>query len=193
MKSKNMLATNPKLQERQEEDFYATHPHALEIFLDRLEKDNIQLNNNIWECACGAGHLSKVLEDKGYNVKKTDIIDRGCNAEIKDFLTCTKKYNGDILTNPPFKLAEQFLNKSIELLEDRNRLYLFLKVQFLEGKKRKALFEKYPPKYVYVNSERQHTARDGNFGKYSNSIATLCFCWFIWEKGFNGEPIIRWI
>jgi len=106
-------------------------------------------------------------------------------------LTETKIWNGDILTNPPFILAEQFVEKAMSLLEKGNRLYLFLKIQFLESKARKILFEKYPPKYIYINSERQHTARNGDFEKYT--LGTLCFCWFVWEKGFTGEPTIRWI
>lgn len=68
---------------------------------------------------------------------------------------------------------------------------MFLKIQFLEGQARKKLFEEYPPKYVYVNSKRQLCAMNGNFKKYK-AIA-ICYCWFIWEKGWKGEPRIRWI
>lgn len=58
--------------DRQENDFYATNPIAAEALCD-LEN----LNENIWECCCGEGHLSKVFVEKGYNVKSTDIVDRG--------------------------------------------------------------------------------------------------------------------
>lgn len=59
-------ASNHTDKQREINDFYATDPHALEIFLDKLEKDNIKLHKCIWECACGKGHLSEVL-------KKEDI------------------------------------------------------------------------------------------------------------------------
>lgn len=193
MKSKNMLATNPVHEKRQNEDFYATDPKALEVFIEALERDGISLCKDIWECAVGAGHLSGLLENKEYNVKKSDIVDRGCNAEIRDFLTTDEKFDGDILTNPPFVLAEKFVEKAIEILENGKRLYLFLKIQFLEGQSRAKLFQKYKPKYVYVNSKRQHTAMNGEFDKYGMSIGTLCYCWFVWEKGWNGETVIRWI
>lgn len=73
MKSALMLGVNPNAI-REKNDFYATNPHALEIAMPILKEI---LHNDIWECACGQGHLSKVLQDNGYNVKSTDLIDRG--------------------------------------------------------------------------------------------------------------------
>ena len=58
-------ARNFALEEREKNDYYATDPKALEVFLERLKKDNIQLDNNVWECACGEGHLSNVLVGGG--------------------------------------------------------------------------------------------------------------------------------
>lgn len=46
---------------------------------------------------------------------------------------------------------------------------MFLKIQFLEGKKRNKFFKKYPPKYIYVNSSRQNCARNGDFITYPGS------------------------
>ena len=103
----------------------------------------------------------------------------------------TDIHNGDILTNPPFKLAEEFVEKGMSLLQENKRLILFLKIQFLEGQKRRELFKKYPPKYVYVHSERQQCARDGEFEKYT--ATTQFYAWYVWEKGFSGETIIKWI
>lgn len=58
------------------------------------------------------------------------------------------------------------------------------------------MFKKYPPKYVYVFSSRQRCAMNGNFEKYANegeSHGAVAYCWFMWEKGFKGDPVIRWI
>jgi hypothetical protein len=191
MKSGLMLGVNPNA-ERQKEDFYATEPKALQIFLDKLKEDKFNLNYNIWEPACGMGHLVEVLKDNGYYVKATDLIDRGyANCGVTDFLKEIRPFNGDILTNPPFKLAEKFIEKGIELIGDNSHLFLFLKIQFLEGQKRKELFKKYPPKYVYVNSARQLCAKDGEFEKYTST--TQFYAWYIWEKGYEGETMLRWI
>jgi hypothetical protein len=54
MKSGLMLGVNPNT-ERQKEDFYATNPKALELFLSKLEEDGIGIDNKVWECACGMG------------------------------------------------------------------------------------------------------------------------------------------
>lgn len=53
-------ASNHSEHERENNDYYATDPKALEIFLNKIEQDGIKLHNAIWECACGEGHLSEV-------------------------------------------------------------------------------------------------------------------------------------
>ena len=184
-------ASNHSDKDRQADDYYATDPHALEIFLESLKRDNIQLHKNIWECACGEGHLSDVLIKNGYHVYSSDLIDCGYGEYDRDFL----KSNGisccDILTNPPYKYANEFVSHALDILDVGYYCVMFLKIQFLEGKARRELFKKYPPKYIYVNSSRQICAMNGEFDKYKATI--ICYSWFIWEKGFNGEPIIRWI
>ena len=138
-------ASSHSVSEREENDFYATDPIAAEL-LTKLEP----LDKNIWECACGEGHLAKVFEAHGYNVKATDLIDRGYGIGGVDFLQCHDKFDGDIITNPPYKYAEDFLQHAFTLIPDGKRVYLLLKVQFLEGKGRKQMFELYPPICVCI-------------------------------------------
>lgn len=186
-------ASNHTNKQREVNDFYATDPHALEIFLDKLEQDNIKLHRNIWECACGQGHLSEVLKRKGYHVVSSDIFDRGYeNTYIINFLeNINKNIKIDILTNPPYKYAQEFVEKSLEIQANGYYTIMFLKIQFLEGQARKKMFQKYPPKYVYVNSARQICYINGDMSKKMSSAS--CYCWFIWEKGWKGETVIRWI
>ena len=185
-------ASNHSEKDRELNDFYATEPSALEIFLNKLQQDGIELHENIWECACGMGHLSEVLKNHGYNVISTDIVNRGYGDYFFDFLTTKgKNKKWDILTNPPFKYAEQFIKHSLDIQEDGYYTIMFLKIQFLEGQKRKEMFEEAPPKFVYVNSARQLCAMNGEFEKYN--ATALCYCWFVWQKGYTGETIVRWI
>ena len=190
-------ASNHSDKAREQNDFYATDPNSLEIFLKALERDGFKLHENIWECACGQGHLSKVLESKGYNVLSTDLINRGYGIvdDSTDFINgkyyTHTKYDGDILTNPPYKYAKEFVETALNKINYGNFVIMFLKIQFLEGQERRKFFDKYPPKYVYVNSARQLCAMNGEFEKYK--ATAICYCWFIWEKGFTGEPTIRWI
>ena len=69
---KNIGATNHSLGDREENDYYATDPTAVKLLL-QMET----FNHNIWECACGEGHISEVLKGEGYEVRSTDLIDRG--------------------------------------------------------------------------------------------------------------------
>lgn len=186
-------ASNHTDKERQNDDYYATDPKALKIFLDSIKNDGIILHKNIWECSCGEGHLSRVLEEQGYITINTDIVDRGYNNNFKqlDFLKINTIFDGDILTNPPYKYAKEFVEHSLELIKDGYYCVMFLKIQFLEGQSRLKLFKKNPPKYVYVNSARQICAMNGRFDKYKSTA--ICYCWFVWQKGFKGESVIRWI
>lgn len=158
-------ASNHSDKAREQNDFYATDPKSLEIFLKALERDCFKLHNRIWECACGQGHLSKVLESKRYDVVSSDLIDRGYGNVNYDFLKSTQCYYplADILTNPPYKYAKEFVEHSLDILDDGYYCIMFLKIQFLEGQERRKFFDKYPPKYVYVNSARQLCAMNGEF------------------------------
>ena len=115
--------------DRQREDYYATHPIAAQQLL-KVET----FSRNIWECACGEGHLAKVFASAGYKVRATDLVKRGYRCGKLDFLKCTALWPGDIITNPPYKYAEAFITTALQLIPEGNKLALFLKLQFLEGK-----------------------------------------------------------
>lgn len=187
-------ASNHSNSEREVNDYYATDPHTLEIFLQALSRDNVSLHHNIFECSCGEGNLSKVLIEHGHNVSNMDIVDRGYhhNFLLGDFLQIQlDNYDGDILSNPPYSKAKEFVEHSLDNIKDGHYVIMLLKIQFLEGKDRRKLFDKFPPKYVYVNSARQTCYINNDMSKKMSSAS--CYCWFVWEKGYTGEPIIRWV
>ena len=184
--------TNGSTKNRQKDDFYATEPKATKMCLEELKKHFTVSNWDVWEPAVGMGHISKVLEEDGINVvKKSDLIDRGINADIEDFLTTSDMNNSNVIfTNPPYKLANSFLNHFFEIAKDGD-LYIFLgRIQFLEGKERRKIFDENPPKYVFVHSKRVSCWKDGIETKDSNAIA---YAWFVFEKGYNGDTIIKWL
>lgn len=173
--------------DRAEHDYYATSPEAVEELL-KVEK----FTKKVWECACGEGHISKVLEAHGYEVISTDLIDRGFGEGYVDFLK-TEKTNipFDIVTNPPYKFAKEFAEKAIEVIADGRKVAMLLKIQFLESVKRRELFDKHPPMKIYVFSKRIGCARNGDFGACSNRA--MCFAWFVWQKGYTGDAVVKWI
>tara|TARA_R100001082_G_C4347012_1_gene152757 strand:- start:374 stop:958 length:585 start_codon:yes stop_codon:yes gene_type:complete len=193
MSSKTSLmlgASNPK-EERHPEDYYATEPVALEKLLKAIDFD---LHQMVWECACGGGHLVDVLIKNNHYVLATDIVNRDDRAMLEvDFLEAQSRWKGDILTNPPFKSAEAFVKKGLEILNPGRYLILFQRIMFLESSKRFELFKKYPPKYVYVHSSRVAIAKGGDFEKYEGGGKNMCYAWFVWQKGCQAETIVRWI
>jgi hypothetical protein len=181
-------ASNHAAEEREKHDYYATEPKAVQLLL-KLET----FHQNVWECACGEGHLSKVLIKAGHNVRSTDLIDRNYATEIMDFIAIDniEAWNGDIITNPPYKYAEQFVEKALSIIPTGRKVAMFMGIQFVEGKKRKQFLKTYPIKTVYVSSSRLNCAKNGDFVKY-NTNSARCYAWFIWEKDFNGITQLKW-
>ena len=81
---KTLGASNHTDKERQNEDYYATDPIAIDVL---LKDGGVTFNKPIWECSCGEGHLSERLKSFGYEVRSTDLIDRGYGEGGIDFLT----------------------------------------------------------------------------------------------------------
>lgn len=183
-------ASNHTEEERQTEDYYATEPKATRLLLEREEFSDI-----VWEPACGQGHMSEVLKQGGYIVFSSDLVDRGYEGTVVlDFLKETEPNKKDIITNPPYKYAKDFVEHALLISEDGVKIAMFLKLTFLESKSRKSLFEKYPFKTLYVSSERLQCAKNGDFDKYGKGVGTaVAYGWYVWEKGFKGKPTIEWI
>lgn len=135
-------ASNHTDEERERNDYYATDP----IAIDKLSQA-MDIPHNVWECACGAGHLSEKMAEMGCNVYSSDKIDRGY-GEVMDFLSSTEMPDGCecIITNPPYKYALEFIEHAMELLPVGGLCIMFLKTTFLEGQKRyDRLFKNTPP------------------------------------------------
>lgn len=189
---KTLGASNHTEKERQQDDYYATDPIAVNKLLN-VEKPY----ERIWECACGEGHLSKRLSDLGYEVISSDIVDRGYpGTKVIDFLTAPPlREPCDILTNPPYAHAKEFVEKALKLVRPGRKVYMFLKLTFLEGKARyRDLFSKYPPKRILVFSERILCAKNGDFQRMKDGGGSaVAYAWFVWEKGYEGTTEIKWI
>lgn len=179
-------ASNHSAEERAGYDFYATDPHMAEELCKHVELVNV------WECACGAGHLAKVFDKYGLLGRATDIADRGYGESGVDFLLQTEQWNGDIVTNPPYKYAREFVEHALRLVRDGSLVCMFLKLTFLEGQGRRGFFERYPPSNVIVSVKRVQCAKNGDFEKYPLTGSAAAYAWFIWQKGYKGEPILSW-
>ena len=137
---KTIGASNHCAEDRADNDYYATEPSATD-WLCRIE----DFRGPILEPACGEGHMSRVLADHGYDVVSRDLADRGF-GEVADFLSPgNTEWDGDIVTNPPYAFAQEFVEKALAIVPDGRKVAMFLKLTFLEGKRRARLFDNYPP------------------------------------------------
>ena len=184
-------ASNHTDKDREPNDFYATDP----IAIDKLIGSIGFIPSVVWECACGTGCLSERLKQYCHGVVSTDAIDRGY-GQVQDFLLAKEMPSGCscIITNPPYKLATEFIIHALSLLPDGGRCIMFLKTTFLEGEKRhRLLFSKYPPQRILQFSKRVLCAKNAEFQKMCKVGSAVSYAWFVWEKGYKGETTITWI
>ncbi len=149
-------------------DFYRTPAFATRELLKHET-----FTGDIWESACGDGAISKVLEEEGLPVRSTDIVDRGYGTGGVDFLRTVTTCD-NIVTNPPLCLAEEFVRAA--LARSTRKAAFLLRLAFLEGKKRRELFNVARPARLWVFSDRITMHRDGETSQGSGHIA---FAWFV--------------
>jgi len=165
---------------RNKDDFYATPKTTIKALLD--------IHPIIYpalEPSCGKGAILDELNGG---------IAIGCdiNPDFKpnlvgDYLSLflMKKYN-TIITNPPFKLALEFIEKALGDVEDCGQVIMLLRINFLESKKRKPFWQANPPSHIYVLSSRPSFT--------GNGTDSTGYAWFVWTKGrTTKETIMNWL
>lgn len=184
------LAGMSTSRDRVEDDFYATPEEATKAL---LEVEDVLYP--VWEPACGAGHISKMIEGFGLDVLSTDKVYRGYGS-VADFFAITDTptpYPRTIITNPPFSLFQEFVEHALKHATDK--VIMFGKIQALEGQKRATFMENSPLKTVYVFKKRINPLRNGYSvdEKGKPWASTMCFAWYVWEQGYEGLPVIKWL
>lgn len=158
-------------------DLYETPPEAVEALL-KVEP----LPQRIWEPACGRGAIVKVLEKYGHEVYATDLVDYGADyLHGIDFLRFGQRGCECIVTNPPFKLADQFVRHAIKLCP---KVVMLLRLAFLEGAKRSDIIDTHLSRVWLFRNRLPRMHREGWDGPKSTS--TIAFGWFVFERGWTG-------
>lgn len=156
---------------REKDDFYPTPPEATEALL------TLNLwggSRKVWEPACGDGAISRVLARAGNDVVSTDLIDRGFGTGGVDFLKATSLLAPIVITNPPFKLAEQFIRHALDL--GAETVAMLLKMTFWNAAKRIPLFEEHPPAIIAPLTWRLDFTGGG--------APTMDCGWAVWVAGY---------
>ncbi len=149
-------------------DDFQTPPIAIEPLLPYLKKDW-----TIWECACGKGNLVKVLKQKNFKVIGTDILTG------HDFLKWQPKKYDCIITNPPYSLKQQFLERAYEL----GKPFAFLlPLTTFETQKRQALFKEYGLEVIFFNKRINFEIPSGK-----GSGAWFATMWLTWKLNLPSQ------
>jgi hypothetical protein len=164
-------------------DFFPTPAWATHALID-----NEEFEGEIWECACGDGAMSDVLETTGNKVISSDLINRGYGEGDHDFLVSWRRAP-NIVTNPPYNAAEGFVRSGLERAE--KKFALLLRLAFLEGANRqRTIFTDAPPSRVWVFSERITFYPAGAMQK---GTGTTAYAWFVWDKDALGSTELKWL
>lgn len=177
------------------QDLYQTPPVAVEALL-KIEPVPL----TIWEPACGPGAIVKVLRDSGRAVIATDLVKYDCpdSKSRVDFLMERKMVApgvAAIVTNPPFKLADEFVAKAIALCPE---VYMLLRVAFLEGlrwshpdsieepKNRRLGLDLAPHlARVHVFTPRLPMMHRAGWGGPKNENSGMPFAWFVFLRDYR--------
>lgn len=167
-------------------DLYETPPVAVEALL-RVER----LPHHIWEPACGPGSIVSVLRAAGHTVWATDLVNYGCpDSEVQIDFLMERQSRIDveaIVTNPPFKNAEAFVEHALALCP---RVIMLLRLAFLESERRRPILDCGRLARVHIFRKRLPMMhRHGWKGPRANS--SMAFAWFVWNRAHRGPTELR--
>ena len=150
----------------------------------------------IWDPAAGSGNIPNVFRDRNHTTISTDIVNRGGHIDrVDDFLNpkgqrITRVDN--IVTNPPYTLAEKFARQALKLA--RRKVAVLVSLTFLESQKRKPFFNELPPTRVWVCSKRP-SMPPGGLGIEAKG-GKRPYCWVVWDMLHMPDPgrtDLRWL
>ena len=175
-----MMRTTKVIPGEYVEDYLPTPNWPIDILMTRELFSSI-----VWECACGDGRMARRLKSWGYKVIGSDKYDRGYGHTGVDFFDVQEPYANNIISNPPFKYAQQFVEKALEL-NNVTKFAFLLRTLFVESKRRRHLFESNPPKKIICIADRvMFDGSEEPGGGFSVS-------WYIWDKSYRGPTIYEW-
>lgn len=173
-------------------DDFPTPPWATRALCELLAMHHTDIGAmTVWEPACNRGHMARPLAEYFGSVIASDIHDYGYaeHVDTRDFLFPHDWLGIDwIITNPPFRLAEQFIQRGLEIAYEG--VAVLVRSSFIESVGRyERLFKDNAPTIVAQFVERVPMVR----GRYDPKASTATsYCWLIWIKGHDRLPT-HWI
>jgi len=161
-KSKKDKSPNP-------DEFFPTAEGTTRALIPVLRE--IGWPNEVWENACGAGHISKQLISAGFDVKSTNLNDRGYGMRGVNFLSQENAIAPSIVTNPPFSLSDEFLVHALVVLGIEH-VAMLLPNGIWHAKNRVKLFHIHKPSLILPLTWRLDVTGEG--------APTMNCCWYVW-------------
>lgn len=146
----------------------------------------------IWECASGRGAIVRPLRAAGHRVLGSDLVDYG-QADCfhgRDFLMERMPADTEaIITNPPFKLADQFVRHAISLCP---LVIMLLRLAYLESERRRDILEHSGLARVHVFRNRLPMMHRDSYSRTSRQgSSAIPFAWFVWDRNHKGPTELR--
>jgi hypothetical protein len=134
--------------------------------------------------------MAKVLKEYFREVRASDVHDYGYGI-VRNFLTCPYQANGWdwVITNPPFRLAEQFVLRSLNVA--RKGIAILARTVFIESVGRyEAIFRHFPPTKFAQFTQRVPMVK----GRLDKKATTATgYAWLVWEKGNTSTQRLIWV
>lgn len=187
-------------------DDFPTPPWATRALCEFLEEwcgESLEYLS-VREPAANRGHMVRPLLEYFGEVNASDVHDYGAGYRVEDYLFGPDSHFSRTdwtITNPPFRLAEQFVERALRL--SNIGVAMIVRSAFLEGQERcEALFTEHPPAVVLQLSERcgmfkgrlmrlgtKYLDREG---KERSAATATAYCWVIWRHQHT-DTRLRWI
>jgi hypothetical protein len=159
-------------------DDFPTPPWGTRAFLNHYFGPDDASEQSVWEPACGRGHMAQVLSEFFGTVRASDVFDYGY-GEVQDFLTGLSgvKSVDWVITNPPFRLAEDFFERGRQVA--RRGVALLTRTVFIESVGRfERIFSCNPPTTVLQYTERVPMVK----GRVDRKASTATgYAWLVWK------------
>jgi hypothetical protein len=173
--------------EREENDFYPTPPEPTRAFL-HAEIDRLREFDSIWEPAAGDGAMVRLMQEHGHRTVHSDLVDRGCDAEIRSFYDFSAPLAPAIVTNPPFNECgwgngkARWLKHALDVL-DVEYMALLLNWTWPGAGGLAPFWSIHPPARAYLMRWKIDFTGQGS--------PPMLNGWFVWDKAHRGETVLR--
>ena len=173
--------------EREKDEFYPTPMEPIRAII-HAELDRLKDFPVIWGPSCGTGVIGRELRAHGLRTYDSDLVDRGCGAEIKSFYDYAEAPSKAILENPPFAECNERDGKGRWIWHALDKLGveymgLLLNWSWPGAGGHAGLWAKYPPARVYLMRWKIDFTGQG--------APPMLNGWFVWDKRHVGETVLR--